>query len=299
MLLPGRSLILISMEPPLVPVSPVPHSRPNRDHDALAGRGGLVGGSRGSTPRPVSGGPESGTESSPGESGNRPAVLTDDGRTPVALLSETRDRALEVGSSLEQLASAGDGLTQVQKLVERMRDAAVVAMDRSLQPPERARLQRQIDLALSEIDIVADDTLIDEALLQDRLAPPGADRAGGARPTPFRAIGTAALGLSDVAVRSSEQALAASGALDVANTRLQRRSESLSRMVARLEEELDGLTNPGTTATGDVALGNGTVALSSSMLLRRQLVVNADGAVRAQAGLDVARVMRLLDSSPR
>jgi hypothetical protein len=261
-----------------------------------------VGGSRGPTTRHIGNGPGAGPDAGLTDGADQPALLTDDGRGAVTILNEARNRALQVGNSLEQLAVTGAGLTRVQKLVERMRDVAVVAFDRSLEPAERARLQRQVDLALTEIDAISDDTPIDEQVLQGHVKTAGAVQHGQtsrSRPTPFRAIGTAALGLSDLAVRSSDQALAASGALDVATSRLQRRSESLGRATTRLEAELDGLTSPGTTATGDAALGNSTVALSSSMLLRRQLVSNPDRAVQSQAILDVARVMRLLDSSVR
>ncbi len=285
-----------------MPVSPVPSSRPSRDNDALAGRGGLVGGSRAPATRQIGGGPGAGPDAASTDGADQPALLTDDGRGVVTILNEARDLALQVGDGLDQLTTAGDGLTRVQKLVDRMRDMAVVAMDRSLEPAERARLQRAIDLSLTEIDEVADDTLLDGQLLQGPAETVGTaqqSQASRSWPTPFRAIGASALGLSELGVRSPDQALAASGALDVATSRLQRQSEALGRATARLEAELDGLTNPGTTATGDAVLGNSTVALSSSMLLRRQLVANPDRAVQSQASLDVARVMRLLDSSAR
>jgi len=128
-----------------------------------------------------------------------PAILAEDGRGPVTTLNEARDRAGQVAGSLELLATAGDGVTRVQKLVGRLRDVAVVATDRSLQPADRATLQRQVDLALSEIDTVSEQTTIEDGLLR----PGPADGTRATRPVPFRAIGTPTLGIAGLAVRSS------------------------------------------------------------------------------------------------
>ena len=96
---------------------------------------------------------------------------------------------------------------------------------------------------------------------------------------------------------STDQALAASGAVELATSRLQRTAGTLSRATSRLEAELVGLTSPPMTVTGEVALGNTTAAFGSAILLRSDLLAHPGDAMRAQSGLEVSRVIRLLDSS--
>jgi hypothetical protein len=223
-------------------------------------------------------------------------MLAEDGRSAVMILNEARDRAGRVAEGLKQLETAGAELARVQQLVARLRDVAVVALDRSIHPAERAALQRQVDLVLTDIDTVADETLVDGGLLHAEVASVG---AGGTRPTPFGAIGTSMLGLAGLAVRSSDQALAATGALDVATTRLERSAGTLSRATARLQDVLLGLTSPMTTAICQTALGSMTAALSPTIMRRAHLASNPQEAAQAQAELDIARVKRLLDSSSR
>ena len=228
-----------------------------------------------------------------------PAILAEDGRGAVPMLHEARDQAARVAGGLEQVEAAGAGLSRVQQLVGHLRDVAVVAVDRGLQPADRATLQRQVDLMLTEIDTVADETLVDESLLH-KGAPTGA--AGGTdapRLTPFRAITTGTLGLAGLAVRSSDQALAAAGALEVANARLERSAGTLGSATARLQDALDGLASPTTTATGETAIDGATTALGMTMMLRAQLTSNPQDAIQAQAGLDASRVRWLLDLTPR
>jgi hypothetical protein len=282
------------LEPDRVPVPSLP-SRSPHDGEALVGH-----------PRPLAGAHapaasialrDADAAFSAASSGEppSPAVLADDGRGTVTMLNEVRDRADGVVEGLDQLEAAGAGLAQVQALVGRLRDVAVFAVDRGLQPAERAALQRQVDQALTEIDAVAEQTLVDEALLHKGRSA----TAGGERLAPFRALGTGALGLAGLAVRSSDQALAASGALEVATARLERSAGTLGSAQARLQEVLDVLVSPTTTATGEPALGGDTAARSATLSLQARLTGRPRDAIRAQAGLDAARVWRLLDAPPR
>ena len=90
---------------------------------------------------------------------------------------------------------------------------------------------------LAEIDSVADETLLDERLLRDD-AP--VSKGDAAQLMLFRAIGTVTLGIAGLAVRSSDQAIAAAGALDVATTRLERAAGMLSAAAARLQGRCAG-----------------------------------------------------------
>jgi hypothetical protein len=231
-----------------------------------------------------------------------PAMLVDDGRAALTILNEARDQAVEIGESLDQLESASTGASGVEKLLGRLRDIVVVAAGRGLEPAQRAALQRGVNQTLDEIDALAEETLLDPDLLRSGVrtvssgVPVGQPGANGG-PKPFRQIGTAALGLSELAVRSSDQALAASGSLDLATTRLERVTSSLQRAAARFEGDLAALTSPPVTSTGELALGNTTAAFGSTIALRSDLLANPGDAMRAQASLEVARVFRLLDSS--
>jgi hypothetical protein len=100
-----------------------------------------------------------------------------------------------------------------------------------------------------------------------------------------------------LAVRSSDQALAAAGALEVANSRLERSAGTLGSATTRLQDTLNGLINPLTTATGDRAIDSSTAAISATMLLLAQLGGSPREAPQAQAGLDVSRVKWLLEST--
>jgi flagellin-like hook-associated protein FlgL len=230
-----------------------------------------------------------------------PAMVAEDGRGTVTMLNEARDQATVAAENLERLEAAGAGLARVQQLVGRLRDVAVVAVDRGLQPADRAALQRQVDLALSEIDTVADETMVDDSLLHKGGSAASGSPAdsGGERLAPFRAIGTGALGIAGLAVRSSDQAIAAAGALEVATARLERSAGALGRATARLHDALNGLIAPTTTATGERAIDSSTAAISTTMLLRAQLMGSPQEAIQAQAVLDVSRVRWLLDSSAR
>jgi flagellin len=219
-----------------------------------------------------------------------------EGRAFAAILNEARDQAAEVADDLDLLGAAGDGLARVQRLVGRLRDVAVVALDVTLQPAQRAAFQKQVDLLLGEIDVVATDTQVDQGLVRGGPLPPaGASGPASRQLTPFRAISTGMLGLSEVAVRSADQALAATGSLDLAATRLERTGRQLSGATARLQGVLKELTSPSTTAAGEPALASETAAISSAMLLRGHLLASAEQAVQAQADLDVPRARWLLD----
>jgi len=288
-----------------VSVPPLPFFRSPRDNDALPGRDGLASGARTPVTRI---GAATGNEAGPapaGEAADAPAMLVDDGRAALTVLNEARDQAEQIGASLDQLESATTGAAGVEKLLGRLRDVVVVATGRGLEPSQRAALQRGVTQSLAEIDAIADGTLLDPDLLRAgvrTVSSGGRSGQSGASggPKPFKQIGTVALGLSEFAVRSSDQALAASGSLELATTRLERVTSSLQRAAARFEGDLAGLTSPPVTSSGELALGNTTAAFGSTIALRSDLLANPGEAMRAQAGgLEVARVFRLLDSSPR
>ncbi|MCC7368682.1 MAG: hypothetical protein IT306_09675 [Chloroflexi bacterium] len=228
------------------------------------------------------------------DGGGTPAMLVDDSRASIAALNEARDRAAQVGTGLEQLESAADSATTVKTLLAQLGDAVVVSTGHGMQPQERAALQRQVNELLGEIDSLADGTLFNQELLR-----PGIRSASGqtATPAPFKQISTSALGLTELSVRSSDQAVAASGALDLAGTRLDRAADAVRRAQARLEDDLDALTSPPLTATGELALGNSTAAFGTTIQLRSDLLSSPGDALLAQSGLDVSRVFRLLDTS--
>jgi flagellin-like hook-associated protein FlgL len=234
-----------------------------------------------------------------------PALLADDGHGYAAILGDTREQAVLIAGDITQLEWAGDGLSQVQRLVGRLRDVTVVATDVTLQPAQRAALQRQVDLTLGDIDTIANGTLLDEALLRGGRSTSVADGMsgpdGGSRPapTPWRAIGTAKLGLAELAVRSADQAVVATEALDMATSRLHRSGRALNNATARLKADLKQLTNPTTTVAGEPALDGETSAFSTMVMLRGALLTNQGQAVQAQTELEAPRVRWLLDSPPR
>lgn len=283
-----------TLEPYRVPVPSLP-PRSHRQHDALPGSRSSVSSTGGPAASTSTGEPESVLAAFP-NTPRTPAILAEDGRGALTVLHGARGRAAWAAEGLEQLEAAGGGLARVQKLVGRLRDVAVVAVDRGLQPADRATLQRQVDLMLTEIDTIAEGTTLDENLLH-RGSTIGASE--GTSRTPFRALSTGTLGLAGLAVRSSDQALAASGALELAGRRLDRTAGTLSNATARLQDTLDGVIRPEKTATGETAIGSGTAALSATMLLRAQLASHPWEAAQAQGGLDVGRTRWLLDSSPR
>jgi hypothetical protein len=225
-----------------------------------------------------------------------PAVLAEDGRTPISLLRGARDQAARVGGGLAQLAGASDGLARVQLLVGQLRDVAVVSLDWDLAPADRAMLQRQVDQTLTEIDAVAERTLVDDRLLHPGTTARATSGAEEREPTPFRAISTATLGISGLGVRSADQAFAASGALDVATARLERGAGILSGATTRLQEMLDGLTRPTTIAAGDLAIGSSAAALNATVVINAQILSSPHDAIEAQGMIDVDRVRWLLDA---
>lgn len=208
-------------------------------------------------------------------------------------LREVRDEASVLARSAEQLTAAGAAVNRVQRLVERLRDAAVVGLDRGIHPRDRAALQKQVDLSLREIDHTAEETLLNSTLLNGR-APGSLPDAVPLTPVPFRAIGTGALGLHGLAVRSADQALAASGVLDVAARRLERLSATVTSATARYSEAFSSVMDPAASVTGKQAIPNPTAALNAVLGLRARLVSSPHAAASAQGDLQPVRVARLL-----
>jgi hypothetical protein len=258
-----------------------------------------VGGSRGWTAPSLSSGPSAGREPVLVPGALPPALLADDSPGYAAILGDAREQAALIVGDLDQLDAAADGLTRVQRLVGRLRDAAVVGTDGTLQPVQRAALQRQVDLTLGDIDTAANGTQFDESLLRGAQTTLNPDGTPAGQPTPYRAIGTAKLGISGLAVRSADQAAAGMEALDLATWRLQRQGRLIGAATARLQESLQQLTNPPTTVDGAPALDGETSAFSSMVVLRGHMLGSQGQAVRAQADLDVPRVRWLLDEPQR
>lgn len=279
-----------------MPIPPLQSPRSPRDDDHLAGRRGLIGGSRGWTSPSIHSTSAADSDAAFTADPVTSSLQSGDGRAFGAILNDVRDHAAQAAADLDLLGSAGDALARVQRLVGRLRDVAVVAMNVALQPPQRAALQKQVDLLLGEIDVASSDTEVDEDLLRGGSTVTATPAAPSERTlAPFRAIGTATLGLTDLGVRSADQALAATGALDLATTRLQRTGKQVAGATTRLQRTLEGLTSPAITVAGEPALRGGTAALTSAMLLRGHLLSNADQAIQAQADLDVRRARWLLD----
>jgi flagellin-like hook-associated protein FlgL len=240
-----------------------------------------------------------GTEPGPLPGALPPALLADGSPGYAAILGDARERAALIAGDLDQLDAADDGLTRVQRLVGRLRDAAVVGTDGTLQPVQRAALQRQVDLTLGDIDAAANGTRFDESLLRGGQTTVNPDGTLSSQPAPYRTIGTAKLGISGLAVRSADQAAAATEALDLATWRLQRQGRLIGAATNRLQGALQGLTNPSTTVDGTPALDGETAAFSAMVALRGQLLGSQAQAVQAQADLDVPRVRWLLDEPQR
>jgi len=77
----------------------------------------------------VSGTPSASDESGPLLAVLPPALQADEGHSFAAILGDTREQAGLIASDLDQLDGANDGLARVQRLVGRLRDVAVVALD--------------------------------------------------------------------------------------------------------------------------------------------------------------------------
>jgi hypothetical protein len=218
-------------------------------------------------------------------------------------LRQARDAAEQVAGHLEQLIGAHKSLGSVQKLVEQLRDVAVVGLDRSLAPTGRVTLQRQVDLSLADIDSLASSTPLDaRATSLPTVAPatvlPTAALASGpadARPAAsFTAIGTSALGIADLGVRSPDEAFGTMRLLDRALTRLDATAASVAGAMARLAYELDQLTSPAQTASGEPALASPTAALTSAVLTNQQLRSHPEDAAAAQSAPSVSQSHSLL-----
>jgi flagellin-like hook-associated protein FlgL len=215
-----------------------------------------------------------------------PALLAEDGCTPTSLLHDVRAQAARVGECLDQIARASDELTQVQLLVGQLRDVAVVSLNWALAPADRAMLQRQVDRLQAEIDAVAERTPIGDRLLYPSTTAWATSGTDERELSPFRALSTATLGIAGLAVRSTDQAFAASGALDVAAARLERTVATLNGATTRLQGMLDTLTGPTTMATGDLAIGSKAAALNATVTINARILSSPQEAIVAQGMLD-------------
>jgi hypothetical protein len=70
----------------------------------------------------------------------------------VSTLRQVREDADRLAVDMGRVASARRAVSSVQRLVEQLRDVAVVSLDRSMEPASRATLQRQVDRTLADIE---------------------------------------------------------------------------------------------------------------------------------------------------
>jgi hypothetical protein len=264
--------------------SPVPH-----DADVVAGHGASSRDLAGATTRSGRADADLGVEPTSAQS---PAVEAEGrdwagSRVAASTLRQVRDDADRLATELEQVVGARGAVGHVRQLVEQLRDVAVVSLDRSLEPANRAALQRQVDRTLADIDDLA------SGALPDTLATPAL--AAVTTPGTLPSIGTATLGIASLGVRSSDDAFGTMHALDRALGRLTSTALSLDGAVARFRRDLDLLTSPGQTASGEPALTGATAALTSTVLTADRLQAQPDEATVAQGSPLASRVRSLLD----
>ena len=149
----------------------------------------------------------------------------------------------------------------------------------------RVTLQRQVDRTLGEIDTLASTTSLDAQALGLPGAPATARGSAG-----FPAIGMSALGITDLDVRSPDEAFGTMRLLDRALTRLGATRISLDGATARFERQLTDLTHPPRTASGDAALAGSTAALTSAVRTSEQLRTRSGEAQSVQTVPSAARV---------
>ena len=179
---------------------------------------------------------------------------------------------------MDQVLGARRAVSSVRRLVEQLRDVAVVSLDRSLEPAGRATLQRQVDRTLADIDDLAGGVSGDAGTSHER--------SSGA-PGVIPSMTTATLGIG-LGVRSSDDAFGTMRALDRVLTRLAATALSLDGAAARVKDQLDGLLRPGTTAGSEPALTGEGAALTSSTLTGDRLRTEAGGR-GCRAGVAVVR----------
>jgi hypothetical protein len=263
-----------------------------RDADSLTGRGDLSRGTDDAVQRASRAGAAPLTDLA----GADPAV---DGpatagfwgsRVASASLRQSRIDAEQAAANLDQIDGARTALRGVQKRVEQLRDVAVVGLSQSLPPMGRVTLQRQVDRTLGEIDTLASTTSLDAQALGLPGAPATARGSAG-----FPAIGMSALGITDLGVRSPDEAFGTMRLLDRALTRLGATRISLDGATARFERQLTDLTHPPRTASGDAALAGSTAALTSAVRTSEQLRTRSGEAQSAQTVPSAARVRSLLE----
>jgi flagellin-like hook-associated protein FlgL len=288
--------MLVAEEVRSMSVPPIRRLFLSDNADVLTGRGARSGGTNDAATRLNEPDSPSVTDRD-AHLASEPALLeTSSARAASALLRQAGEAAEHLSASLEQIAGARSALGDVQKLVEQLRDVAVVSLDRSLQPMDRVALQRQVDRALSAIDTLAESTRLDTRIRGLKaIGGTGADRDVDATAEPaFSAIGTETLGIDRLDVRSADDALGAMHALDQGVRRLSVTAASLDGATARVEGMLAQLTSPATTVSGEVAIQGTTAALSAAMLTSDQLRARPKDAMAAQEAPSAARVRRLL-----
>ena len=217
-----------------------------------------------------------------------------DSRTAGAALRQAWADAERAADNLDQVAGARKALGNVQKLVEQLRDVSVVGLSRSLAPSERVTLQRQVDQTLGEIDSLAASTPLNaRSMGLTSVATSWSTSARG--PAGFPAIGSAALGITELDVRSPDESLGTMRLLDRALTRLGATAISLDGATARFERQLAQITCPSRTASGDPSLANSTAALTSAVRTAEQLRARPDDARSAQGLPPSGQIRSLLE----
>jgi flagellin-like hook-associated protein FlgL len=211
-----------------------------------------------------------------------------------ASLRQARDQAQHIAGQLAQLGDARKALGSVQQFVEQLRDVAVVSLVRTLAPSGRVALQRQLDSTLGDIDDLARSTPLDGKSTGLAIAMPVGSTDSSRSSASFPAIGTAALGIADLGVRSPDEAFGTMRLLDRALARLGATAASLDGATARFEHELSQLTSPARTANGGAALTSTPAAMSAAMRTSDQLRSRPQNATVAQAAPSVAQSRSLL-----
>ncbi|MCC6178162.1 MAG: hypothetical protein IT305_22900 [Chloroflexi bacterium] len=206
-------------------------------------------------------------------------------------------RLRHAGETVERLArgvallqEARAGVASTRSIVQHLRDVAVLAEDRTLSAADRVTLQQQVDRALADLDETADTTSFDVRLLAN-----GAPADGVELPSahPFSEVGSADLGLTDLSVRTPDEAFAATHALDLAFLRVHDLASSLDTRAGQFDGALAEALSRSALAAGS-AIGSAEAAREAVALARQALTTRGEQAPLTHGRLDPARVQRLL-----
>jgi flagellin len=217
----------------------------------------------------------------------------------------TGSRNIQDGISLMNIADGA--MTEIEDMLQRMRELSVEAASDTLTTVERTYVQTEVGVLQSEVDRLAAATKFNNMQLLNGTTPWGAAPGGVFHIGPnntatadiiqyqIAAVNTTALGIDTMTMTSQSDAVASTGALDTALQSVNELRADLGAVINRLEHALNNQDNQETNMqAAESVIRDADFARESSVFAKNQIMTQSATAMLAQANMLPQNVLNLL-----